>query len=190
MATPEDGVLIQRAQQGNLEAFDELIRRHGRRVFNLAYRLMGNHADAADASQEALVRFYKRLNNFRGDSAISTWLYKIAVNACLDELRRRNRHRHASLDESCLVNLTRVNPSGEEGPDELAERQEIRQEVQRSLARLRADFRVLIVLRDLQGFSYEEIMTITGQTLGTVKSKLHRARLALRRIILARMRAA
>lgn len=181
-----DEMLVQRAQAGDHASLCELIARYERRTYNLAYRLMGNHADASDAAQEALVRICVRLDNFRGDSAFSTWLFRVVTNTCLDELRRRGRLRHASLDEALPLEegavLRQATDTGE-GPVEYAERQEVQAAVQRAINRLPDEYRVVIILRDLQGLTYQEIAAALGTTLGTIKSRLHRARQALRVII-------
>lgn len=181
-----DEVLVKRAQDGDRNSLSELMVRYERKTYNLAYRLMGNHADASDAAQEALVRVCLRLQNFRGDSAFSTWLFRVVTNTCLDELRRRGRLRHASLDDGLPVEegaVPRQSPDETEGPVEYAERQEIQAAVKRAINRLPDEYRVVVVMRDLQGLSYHEIATILGTTLGTIKSRLHRARQALRAII-------
>lgn len=181
-----DEMLVQRAQAGDHASLCELIARYERRTYNLAYRLMGNHADASDAAQEALVRICVRLDNFRGDSAFSTWLFRVVTNTCLDELRRRGRLRHASLDEALPLEegavLRQATDTGE-GPVEYAERQEVQAAVQRAINRLPDEYRVVIILRDLHGLTYQEIAAALGTTLGTIKSRLHRARQALRVII-------
>jgi RNA polymerase sigma-70 factor (ECF subfamily) len=186
MATIPDELLVHRAQLGDHTALCELINRYERKTYNLAYRLMGNHADASDAAQEALVRVYTRLHNFRGDSAFSTWLFRVVTNTCLDELRRRGRVRHASLDESLPTDdgaLPRQPVHEAETPVESAERREVQAAVQRAINRLPAEYRIVVVMRDIQDYSYHEIAVILDTSLGTVKSRLHRARHALRAIL-------
>jgi len=181
-----DEQLVERAQAGDRGALGELLERYERRTYNLAFRLMGNHADACDAAQEALVRVCIRLHNFRGDSAFSTWLYRVVTNTCLDELRRRGRGRHASLDDGLQMEegtVPRQAADEAQGPVEYAERHEVQAAVQRAIARLPYEYRVVVILRDIQDLSYQEIATVLDTTLGTVKSRLHRARQALRTII-------
>lgn len=188
MNAASDELLVTRAQSGDRMAMCELICRYERKTYNLAFRLMGNHADASDAAQEALVRVYTRIHNFRGDSAFSTWLFRVVTNTCLDELRRRGRLRHASLDAPLPADegaLPRqVLPEGDT-PTERAERQEVQAAVQRAISRLPEDYRVVIVMRDLHDYSYHEIAAVLGTSLGTIKSRLHRARHALRLILKA-----
>ncbi|MFZ5815463.1 MAG: sigma-70 family RNA polymerase sigma factor [Bacillota bacterium] len=183
-----DELLVKKAQDGDRNALSELIYRYERKTYNLAYRLMGNHADASDAAQEALVRVCLRLQNFRGDSAFSTWLFRVVTNTCLDELRRRGRLRHTSLDDVMPVeegSVPRQAADEADSPVEHAERHEVQAAVQRAIKRLPDEYRVVVILRDLQGLSYHEIATLLHTTLGTVKSRLHRARQALRSILRA-----
>jgi RNA polymerase sigma-70 factor, ECF subfamily len=188
MFTAADEILVVRAQKGDQAALAELITRYERKTYNLAYRLMGNHADASDAAQEALVRVYTRLHNFRGDSAFSTWLFRVVTNTCLDELRRRGRLRHASLDNPLPAEegaLPRQTTDEGDGPTERAERREVQAAVRRAINRLPDEYRAVVVMRDLHDLSYHEIAAVLGTSLGTIKSRLHRARQALRLIIRA-----
>jgi len=188
MSTAADETLVRRAQNGDQAALSELISRYERKTYTLAFRLMGNHADASDAAQEALVRVYTRLHNFRGDSAFSTWLFRVATNTCLDELRRRGRLRHASLDVALPTDegaLPRQTSDESDSPTERAERREIQAAVHRAINRLPDDYRVVVVMRDLHDYSYHEIAAMLDTSLGTVKSRLHRARQALRLILRA-----
>lgn len=178
--------LVKEAQRGDVAAFEAVIGRHQSMVYNLACRVMGNPSDAADAAQEALVKVYLKLPHFRGEAAFSTWLYRLVLNTCRDEMRRRRTERSyagaltpGDEEDRPLVRA----PGGLDQPDVAAERQELRRTVQQAISRLREEFRILIVLRDLQGWSYAEIVEVTGLTLATVKSRLHRARLALRAIL-------
>jgi RNA polymerase sigma-70 factor, ECF subfamily len=185
LAVPDE-LLVQKAQQDDRAALGELIYRYERKTYNLAFRLMGNHADASDAAQEALVRVYTRLHNFRGDSAFSTWLFRVVTNTCLDELRRRGRLRHASLDDPLPTDegiLPRQAVLETDSPVESAERREIQAAVQRAINRLPEEYRAVVVLRDIQDYSYHEIADLLGTSLGTIKSRLHRARQALRAIL-------
>lgn len=186
MSTVPDEVLVQRAQSGDRNALCELINRYERKTYNLAFRLMGNHADASDAAQEALVRVYTRLHNFRGDAAFSTWLFRVVTNTCLDELRRRGRLRHASLDDPLPTEeglLPRQAALEADNPVERVERGEVQAAVQRAINRLPAGYRAVVIMRDIQEYSYQQIALALGTSLGTIKSRLHRARQALRVIL-------
>lgn len=186
MSPMADIVLIERARSGDQTALCDLIRCYERRAYNLAFRLMGNHADAADAAQEAMVRVYTRLGNFRGESAFSTWLFRVVTNTCLDELRRRGRRRCASLDDPLQCEegaFFRQTTTDADSPVDMAERREVQSVVQRAISCLPTDYRTVVMLRDLEDYSYHEIADILGASVGTVKSRLHRARLALRTIL-------
>lgn len=186
MQIAPDESLVAAAQRGDYAATCELINRYERKAYSLAFRLMGNHADASDAAQEALVRIYTRLGKFRGDAAFSTWLFRVVTNTCLDELRRRGRLRHASLDEPVEHDegiLPRQPMAATDSPMDLAERHEVQEAVQRAIQQLPEDYRTVVVLRDLRDYSYHEIAAILGTSVGTIKSRLHRARCALRVVL-------
>lgn len=166
-----------------MQAFEELIARHERKAYNLAYRLMGNQADAADTLQNSLVRTFTHLHSFQGNSTFWSWLCRIVTNACLDELRRRRRTNHASLDQTLELEdgaHTRQIAAEAAGPEELLERRETQAAVQAAINQLAPELRAVLVLRDLQGYRYHEIEVITGWSLGMVKSRLNRARQALK----------
>ena len=179
--------LVAQAKGGDPAAFAELVAQYEKKIFNLAYRMCGNRDDAADLAQEALVRAYRAMGRFRLQSQFSTWLYRIVVNVCLDHQRRRKRHPTVSLDEPL---------SGEDGdiprqvssdvldPAAAYERLETQRTVHQAIGRLSDDHRLVIVLRDIQGFSYEDIAATLGVPLGTVKSRLNRARGALKEELL------
>ncbi len=182
-----DQVLVDRARTGDHGAFEALVRRHEKNVYNLTYRMAGNHHDAADLAQEAFLRAYTRLADFGGHSAFSTWLYRVTANVCLDELRRRGRRPAASLDQANPTDDSEVyrqvaDPAP--GPEEAVTRRETEAAVQAGLLELPEEFRLVVVLRDLQGYAYEEIAEVLNLPLGTVKSRLNRARLALRDVFL------
>lgn len=182
-----DEQLVAACQKGHWEAFESLVARYERKIYNLAYRLSGNAEDANDLAQETFIRLYRSIHTFRGQSAFSTWLYRIATNVCLDELRRRQRHPVVSLDapmeteegqmERDVVDLTQL-------PEFIYEHKELRQTVQRLIGELAEDHRLVLILRDFENLSYEEIAQVLGCQLGTVKSRLNRARAALRDKIL------
>lgn len=179
----EEAKLVERARQGDVDAFEALIVQYERKVYNLAYRLTGNPEDASDLAQEAFVRVYQSLGDFRGDSSFATWLYRIVANACRDELRRRQRQRTVSLE------VTVENEDGEmvrqyadegEGPDQALERVELQRLVRETLATLDEDHRQILILRDFQDLSYQDIAELLNLSLGTVKSRINRARNALK----------
>lgn len=181
MATSQcsDDELVQRAKAGDLAAFDILVARHYRHVFALAFHLLGNADDAADATQDAFLKAFERLSQFRGDAAFSTWLYRITINACHDLQRQRRPTPFSQLNEEdneSVAALEDLRPD----PEEMWQRQEQQEAVQKILASLPEEFRQVIVLCDLQGLTYSEAAAVLGMPEGTVKSRLHRARHAFK----------
>ena len=175
---------MESARQGDQEAFERLVRAYEKRVFALTLRMCGNAEDAAEAAQEAFLAVWQGLKFFRGEASFSTWLYRLASNACVDLLRREGRHRAAagpSLNDEEL-DLAAADPAPT--PQEAAERAELRQQIEAGLQKLSLEYRQVLVLREMHQLSYEEI----GQTLnldpGTVKSRISRGRKRLRKILL------
>jgi RNA polymerase sigma-70 factor (ECF subfamily) len=167
----EDADLLALCRAGDEQAFEVLLTRHSRFIFNLSYRLLGNAADAEELAQEAAVRFYQSLGRFRGEVTVRSWLYRLVTNLAVDRLRRRTPVE-VELDGAAL-------PGGTD-PQEEAERRETAAMVRRALNALPREERVVLVLRDLEDRSYQEIAAILDLNLGTVKSRIHRARRGLR----------
>lgn len=173
---------IRAAQKGDTAAFNQLVRAYQALVFRTAYRVLGETASAEDATQDALISAFKNIRGYRGGS-FKAWLLRIVTNACYDQLRAKRRRPTASLDALLLApddpapGLDRAAP---ESPQEWAERQELGAVIQRGLTTLPADQRVTLVLVDIEGLSYEEVADSTGTNVGTVKSRLSRARAHLR----------
>lgn len=174
-------VLIQQAQQGDLDAFNMLVLAYQDRVYTQAYRIMGEPASAADAAQEAFITAYRRLETYRGGS-FRSWLLRITTNTCYDELRRRKRRPATSLEDLPLADtddgpsLPAPNPS----PEQVVQESELNAAIQDCINALTDDQRIVIVMSDVQGFSYQEIADTVGAQIGTVKSRLSRARSAVR----------
>ena len=166
-----DRELAARAVAGDDGAFAELVRRHERRVYNLALRMLGRSEDARDAAQDAFVSCYRNLSKFRGEAAFSTWLHRIAVNACYDVLRRRR-------DVLGLDEAPEPPPAADHG-DAVTTSVDVR----RALLAIPDEFRTVLVLHDIQDLGYDEIARILEVPVGTVKSRLHRARVALGRAL-------
>lgn len=176
-----DDTLVQKCKKGDLDAFDELVKRYENKVFTIAYRFVGNYTDANDLAQETFIRVYHALPSFRGDSSFATWLYRIASNVCRDELRRQRRQKKVSLDE--LMSQPGGNASLADNsmtPEEVLEKNELQRAVQQCLDTLSDEHRLILVMREIQGLSYEEIAVSLDCSLGTVKSRLNRARQALK----------
>lgn len=183
MAPSDDLELVKRCQQGDRDGFDELVRRHYALAYNIAYRMLGDHDRAADATQAAILRAYRAIPRFRHDASFSTWLYRIVTNVCLDQIRRQERGaRSLTLlgedDGTALDEMDIPDHSGD--PAAAAEQQERQELVQQALVRLAPDHRAVLVMYDLSGLSYEEVAQALDIPLGTVKSRLNRARHALK----------
>jgi RNA polymerase sigma-70 factor (ECF subfamily) len=176
----DDVSLIADAQKGKIDAFNELVLTYQSQVYNLAYRIMGDPASAADATQDAFISAYQSLSRFRGGS-FKSYLLRIVSNRCYDELRRRKRQPATSFEDAEIdedANPMLIN--GGEKPEEYAERQEMAHVIQAGIETLPPDQRVTLVLSDVQGMSYQEIAEAMEISLGTVKSRLARARGKLR----------
>ena len=177
--------LVEKAKSGDIKAFEKLIEDHQKKVFNIALRMIGDYDEASELAQEAFLKAYKSIKSFKGDSLFSTWIYKITTNVCLDEIRRK-RKKLISLDEDIEHDgseFKRQIKDHSPGPESLAENNELKRMVKESINLLPEDYKIVIVLRDIQGFSYEEISRIIKCPIGTVKSRINRARRALKKIL-------
>jgi len=175
--------LIQRCKQGDLDAFNELVTRYEKLVFHVAYRLAGNYDDANDVAQEAFIRVFNSIGTFRGDANFSTWLYRIITNVYLDERKKAKSHMQTSLEDYIELEESTVTRQIEDAgptPDQVVQDMERDQTLQQAILQLPEYQRVMIVLYHTQNKSYEEIAEIMSLPIGTVKSRLNRARLALR----------
>jgi RNA polymerase sigma factor (sigma-70 family) len=176
----DEADLIAAARQGKVDAFNELVLAYQQQVYNLAYRILGDPASAADATQDAFISAFHNLAQFRGGS-FKSYLLRIVSNRCYDELRRRKRRPATSFEDAEIdedANPMLVN--GGEKPEEYVERQEMARVIQAGIETLPPDQRVTLVLSDVQGLGYDEIAETMGVSLGTVKSRLARARGKLR----------
>lgn len=163
-----DDELVRRFAGGDEGAFTELMQRHEDRIFALAFRMTGNRSDALDATQETFIAAYRRISAFRGESAFSTWLYRIGINACRDLLRSRARQPALSEEPPLEARNPPATP--------LDEAVGLRLDLARALAALPDEYREAVALHDLGGLPYEEIARVTGANLGTVKSRISRGR--------------
>jgi RNA polymerase sigma-70 factor, ECF subfamily len=177
----DEANLIARAQRGNLDAFNTLVLRYQDSVFSLAYRIMGESASAADSTQDALVNAFRRLDTYRGGS-FKSWLLRIAANVCYDELRSRKRKPATSiedmLDEDSADAPELRDPSA--SPEQIAQQRELQRAIQQCIEGLGDEQRIVIVLSDVNELSYQEIAEATKVQIGTVKSRLSRARAGVR----------
>lgn len=175
---PEQG-LLERARGGEREAFAELVRRHQDRVFGFCLSMLPDRAEAEEAAQDAFIKAFEALRDFRGDSAFSTWILSIASNHCLDRLRRRGRRRESSLDGLSQEDRDRLESwLVQADPEASLEASDL---VGRALGQLPEEYRAVLVLREMQGLSYREIALVLGSSLDSVKARLRRARAELER---------
>ena len=178
--------LIRRLQARDTQAFEQLIEDHQSRIYNLIFRMLGNHEEAEDLLQEVFITVFKKIDGFRGESSLSTWIYRIATNHCINRKKYLTRRKHYS--KSSYGDLSEREQSESGGgltenlprPDEMAEGKQMEQAIQQAISTLDDEYRVVLILRDVQNLSYDEIEQILDVPAGTVKSRLHRARMALK----------
>lgn len=181
MDSAEERVLLRKASGGDIRAFEALVAAYEKVLYNLAFRLTGNKEDAMDVVQDVFLKAYQALPRFRGDSKFSTWLYRVCVNASMDVLRMRKKGASLSLDGvPAGESLLRRSDDSGVSTEVHVETRVLAQSAMAALSRLDPAQRAVIVLCDMQGHSYQEISEILGISVGTVKSRLHRARQALR----------
>ena len=181
-----DAGLVRSFQAGNKAAFDKLVLKHKDRIFNLCIRFLGDYQEANDSAQEVFVKAYRSLKGFRFESAFGTWLYRIAVNTCKNKVKSldyRYAKRMVYLDNPGAVQDGYGLEISDETQSPLAEleKKERMELIQRAIESLPPEQKMVVILRDIQGLPYDDIADITGYGLGTVKSRLSRARLELRR---------
>jgi RNA polymerase sigma-70 factor (ECF subfamily) len=179
----EEKALIERCKRGELAAFNDLVRKYEKQVYNFAYRLTGNYDDANDVAQDAFLRVFNAIGSFRGDSSFSTWLFRITTNVFLDERKKAKAHPQSSLDEYMELGESSVARQIEDPsptPEAVLEESERALILQKAVSDLPEYQRAMVTLYHGQQKSYEEIAEIMDLPIGTVKSRLNRARLALK----------
>jgi len=179
-----DAELVTRCRNGEPAAFEELYRQHAGRLYNLAYRMAGTPADAEDLLQEIFLLAHRKLDSFKGESALSTWLYRLAMNVCLDFVRSR-QVRAGRLTDS----LDDDRPGGPPAPQTLPPDSVARLDLERAIAQLPDGCRTAFLLHDVEGLEHHEVAAILGVSTGTSKSQVHKARVRIR-LFLARRHAA
>lgn len=179
--------LIEKSKKGDADAFSELILAYEKKIISFTYRMLGNTEDAEDAAQEVFVKAYRAISGFDGKASFKTWLYKIASNVAMDELRKRKRR-----NSDKTVSLYTESEDGEyelplssekDEPFEEARKNELQKILQNAIGELKEEYRLVVVMRDVQNISYEDIAKTTGLSLGTVKSRISRGRLSLKKIL-------
>jgi RNA polymerase sigma-70 factor (ECF subfamily) len=177
-SSADDAALVRKAQQGDMGAFEELVARHRDKIYARAFSMMRNEEEAIDLSQEAWVKGWQRLAQFQGDSSFATWMTRIVINLCLDELRKQKRHRAESIQEMDEESggVERQMPAIVVNPTERLERGELRQRIDQALAQLSNEHRTVLVLHEFEEMEYKEIAKTVGCSIGTVMSRLFYAR--------------
>lgn len=187
MEKREEKLLVARAKKGEMQAFEEIVTAYERRVYLLAFRSCGNEQDARDVSQEVFLRVYRSIDGFRGESRLSTWIYRITMNICIDFARRQSTAPQTTAlegEEERGIAFPDSNPAHQ--PEAMADASVLREEIQVALEALSQEHRTIVLLRDVYGLRYDEIAEQLQITEGTVKSRLARARKNLREILLSR----
>lgn len=183
----EEHVLVEKLKRRDEAAFSTFVLTYQQRVFRLLLRMLGDRAEAEDLAQEVFISIFKAIDGFRGDSQLSTWVYRVAANHCRNRIKyltRRRRQVTDGYDEQADEPVAgQAGPLRPEGPDQLMEARETERLLQEGLLSLDEEQRELVVLREVEHLSYDEIVAITGLPEGTVKSRLHRARAGLREYI-------
>ena len=185
MRLENENLLLQEARDGKVQAFEELTSTYYIKVYNICYRMLNNSEDASEQAQEAFIKAFKYIKDFKGNCSVSTWLYRIATNVCLDFLRKNKNKKDISLEQKTFEDLTVEDRliSKSPGPEKLAEINAQRRAINDALSKMSEKNRLIIILRDLNGFSYEEIADIIQSPVGTVKSRISRARAELRDLL-------
>lgn len=179
--------LVLRAKNGDMQAFEQIVLQYEKLVYNIAYKIFSNAEDAKDVSQDVFIKLYRNISKYEGTSSFKTWLYTIAYNTCIDEIRKRKKAKISSMDkmiEGDENNFERQFASNEPTPEQQVLIKEEISAVERAINKLNEDHKMIIVLRDIRQLSYDEIVQITGLSLGTVKSRINRARKKLKEFIL------
>jgi RNA polymerase sigma-70 factor (ECF subfamily) len=171
-----DGDLICRIQQGDQSAFNQLVLKYRQRVMGVAARMLRDRVEAEDLAQDVFVKVYHSLKGFKGEALFSTWLYRITANSCLNHRRKR---RFEDQGGSVMGDAADLLPDHESNPHDLLEKKELKLFLEQAIQRLPEEQRIVLILRDIEGLSYEDIADTLGLELGTVRSRLHRARLAV-----------
>jgi RNA polymerase sigma-70 factor (ECF subfamily) len=177
-SSSEDPALVKASQAGDMVAFEELVARHRDKIYARAYSMMRNEEDAIDLSQEAWVKGWQRLKQFQGESSFGTWMTRIVINLCLDQLRKHKRQRTESIEEmnEDSGGVERQMPVVTVNPTAGLERGELRQRIDRALGQLSHEHRTALVLHEFQELEYKEIAKVMGCSIGTVMSRLFYAR--------------
>lgn len=182
----DDRELVAKSLGGDTEAFRTIVERYQERVYNVAFQMTGSHEDSLDLAQDSFLRVFRALSSFKGDSSLGTWIHRIAHNIVIDELRKRRRRPVVAMSTDTVVitedgeHMLEWSAPMDEAPEEQLLRAEKKREIEQALQRISPEHRSVLVMRDIEGLTYEEVAEVLGLNVGTVKSRLNRARLALR----------
>ena len=179
----QEALFVSRLQANEDAAYDELVRSYSATIYHVAYRMLGDPSDASDVVQEIFIKIFRNIKGFKGEAALKTWIFRIALSEILNRLRwwkRRHKYATVSLDEKANGNRTAIVPHAGPTPEQVLQSKEREAAIQHALRRLSHEHRSIIVLRDIEGFSYNEIADVLGVSIGTVKSRLARARTDLK----------
>jgi RNA polymerase sigma-70 factor (ECF subfamily) len=185
-AEPDDRVLVERCQAGQLDAYEALVGRYRQRVYSLAYGMLRNEQDAVDLSQETFVKAWQAIRGFKKNASFYTWLYRITTNLCIDFVRKRDRRPTVPYEEAIDPDAdvdVEIAPSNQPLPTDEAQRRELREQIDAALEELSPEHRVVIQLREYEGLDYAEIAKAVGCQIGTVMSRLHYARKHLQKLL-------
>lgn len=185
MGLGNENSLLTKARQGDVQAFEELISSYYTKVYNICYRMLNNSEDASEQAQETFIKAFRYIKDFKGNCSISTWLYRIATNVCLDYLRKNKNKRTVSLEQNTFDDI-RVEDrliSDIPGPEKVVENNAQREAIREAMSKMNEKNRIVIVLRDFMGLSYEQISETIKAPVGTVKSRISRARSELRDLL-------
>jgi RNA polymerase sigma-70 factor (ECF subfamily) len=183
--TDSEKIWLKQSKSGDLESFERLIEKYQHVAYNIAYRMVGNEEDAKDITQEAFIKVFKSIASFREDSSFSTWLYRIVMNTCKDELRKK-KLKVISIDRDIEVGESSVSfeiPDHTYSPEVVYEKKQLHAMLSQALTDLPEQNRIVVIMRDVQGFSYEDIAECINIPVGTVKSRINRGRHMLREMI-------
>jgi RNA polymerase sigma-70 factor (ECF subfamily) len=177
-ASAEDKTLVAKAQKGDMQAFEELVARHRDKIYARAYSMMRNEDEALDLSQEAWVKAWQRLAQFQGDSSFATWMTRVVINLCLDQLRRQKRQRAESIEamDEESGGVERQMPPVTFNPTERLERGELRARIEAAMSKLSHEHRTVLVLHEFEEMEYKQIAKVMGCSIGTIMSRLFYAR--------------
>ena len=185
MGLENENSFLTKAQQGNVNAFEELTSSYYTKVYNICYRMLNNPEDASEQSQETFIKAFKYIKDFKGNCSISTWLFRIATNVCLDYLRKNKNKKTISFEQSSFEDIKIKDRliSDMPGPEKTAETNAQKIAVREALSKMNEKNRIIIVLRDIMGLSYDDISETLKAPIGTVKSRISRARSELRDLL-------